>query len=141
MMNEASKMIYADKTIADAIIGKLRETNPAFKYDMIKLPVGHQIVRINVLPAYMPPAIPSPVAKHHAVAFTPSWAHGEVAVITAQFERETAKWLYFANAVGPLGVKFFHKSHVVSIDIENGNVTIKVPTDIAIKKGLIAGSK
>ncbi len=136
MSTATSKMIYADKSIADAILGKLREANPDFKYDMIKLPVGHQIVRINVLPAFMPLAIPLPIMKH--AAFAPTWASGEVAVILAQFERETDKWLYFSQPVGPKAVKWVHKSHVVSSEKDGSSLTIKVPTKIAIEKGLIA---
>ena len=137
MMTSTSKMIYTDQAVATALVGKLRDANPDQKYETFKLAIGWQIVRITKLPDFMPLAIPLAVTKH--VEFAPTWASGEVAIITAQYERETDKWFYFTAGVGPKNVKWVHKSHVVSHELNIDHMlTFKVPTKIAIEKGLIA---
>ena len=139
MMTSTSKMIYSDHAIASSLAGKLRDANPDDKYDIFKLAIGWQIVRITKLPDFMPPAVPLPVAKSLATTTAPSWASGEVAIIQAKFARETAKWFYFTEGVGPMNVKEVHKSFIVAFEFNDDNqMTFKVPLKTAIKKGLVA---
>ena len=138
MITATAKMIYSDKGIAEAILGKLIENSPDSKYDLFKLPVGWQIVRVKKLPDFMPPAKPLPVKK---TADAKSAAHlaacgGNPGAVTfgVKVERETPHWVYFKEPVGPLGAKWLHKSHIISQADLDGVTQFVVTSKIAAEK-------
>jgi hypothetical protein len=62
-MYATAKMIYPQKHIAEAILGKMRDANAGAKFELFELPIGFQVVRITKLPDFMPLPIPMPVAR------------------------------------------------------------------------------
>jgi hypothetical protein len=140
MTTATAKMIYADKQIANAILGKLSEAIPDAKYDLFKLPVGWQIVRVKKMPDYMPPAKPIPV-KESATNFliqsqnAEETMSGGVIKFLAKVQRETSQWVYFKEPVGPIKAQWLHKSHIISQGVAiNGEVMISVSHKIAKDK-------
>ena len=100
MYASTAKMIYPEKSVAEAILGKMRDANADAKFELFELPIGFQVVRITKLPDFMPLPLPLPVAKKAAVPFAPNPDVTEFAVYV---KSETDKWLTLTNPVGPKG--------------------------------------
>jgi hypothetical protein len=70
MTTATAKMIYADKQLAQDILGKLLEKGGETLYDLFQLPHGWQIVRVTKCPKFMPKEVPLPVTfkkKSHSL--------------------------------------------------------------------------
>jgi len=76
MTTATAKMIYADKQLAQDILGKLLEKGGETLYDLFQLPHGWQIVRVTKCPKFMPKEVPLPVTfkkvKSHSLAASAS---------------------------------------------------------------------
>ena len=125
LKTETALMIYADLKIANMMKGKIAKRNPDKVYEIVKVLTGHQVR--EVLPAQEAPKPAKVVIKSGAHTVT----------VTLPFAKESTRWIDFSAPVGPKGVKFFHKAHVVSQTIENGMITMEVVRKAAIEKGLI----
>ena len=60
MTTATAKMIYADKQLAQDILGKLLEKGGETLYDLFQLPHGWQIVRVTKCPKFMPKEVQLP---------------------------------------------------------------------------------
>jgi len=67
---------------------------------------------------------------------------GDMVSFVAPYARQTDKWLYFANEVGPGKVRYVHKNHLIAFDVigdaSSSLVTVKMRKITAIAKGLLA---
>lgn len=131
---QTAKMIYADPQVAKAILRKMEKRNPTDTWNVLQLPTGWQVCRITKCPPYMPPAKPFPVTKPGQ---EPIAVSGDVVTFVAPYARETDKWLYFANEVGPGNVRYVHKNHLISFDVSDKIVTLSMRKSTAIAKGLL----
>ena len=128
IQTETAKMIYADIKIANMLKGKMAKRNPDKVWEVAKVPTGYQVREV-------PPVIeaPKPVKT-----VTIKSAHGQTVTVVVPFAKETVRWFDFKEPVGPKGVKFFHKAHVVESTLVDGMLTMVVNRKAAIEKGLIA---
>ena len=60
-MIATAKMNYSDKKIATMIHCKMAKRHPEDKWQIVQLPTGFQVCRVQTIPAFMPPAKPRPV--------------------------------------------------------------------------------
>lgn len=136
MHTETTKMIYAEKAVADAIAAKLTQVNEK-KYDVYKVTTGFQVVPITVCKAYVPPAKPAPVMKLNMAAEKEK-APGEVIVLKYKLHMEHPKTIHIIAKSDGL-VKWLHKSGMISWELfpEEGYVLIKYAKKVAEKKGVI----
>jgi hypothetical protein len=132
-MYATAKMIYPQKHIAEAILGKMRDANAGAKFELFELPIG-----FTKLPDFMPLPIPMPVAKKAAVTFAPNPDVTEFAVYV---KSETDKWLTLTNPVGPKNVRYVYKAHMLSIEKQGDMTLLRMPTKVAIAKGIVEGGK
>ena len=128
IQTETAKMIYADIKIANMLKGKMAKRNPDKVWEVAKVPTGYQVREV-------PPVIeaPKPIKT-----VTIKSAHGQTVTVVVPFAKETVRWIDFKEPVGPKGVKFFHKAHVVESTLVDGMLTMVVNRKAAIEKGLIA---
>jgi len=70
MTTETAKMIFADKQIAQDILGKLQESAPDALYDLFQLPTGWQVVRVKQCPPanFKPLPMPKMTSLANAIA-------------------------------------------------------------------------
>ena len=125
LKTETALMIYADLKIANMMKGKIAKRNPDKVYEIVKVLTGHQVR--EVLPAQEAPKPAKVVIKSGAHTVT----------VTLPFKKESVRWIDFSAPVGPKGVTFFHKAHVVSSTIEGDMIVLEVNRKAAIEKGLI----
>jgi len=97
-------------------------------WEVAKVPTGYQVR--EVLPVI---EAPKPVKT-----VTIKSAHDQTVTVVVPFAKETVRWIDFKEPVGPKGVKFFHKAHVVESTLVDGMLTMVVNRKAAIEKGLIA---
>ena len=128
IQTETAKMIYADIKIANMLKGKMAKRNPDKVWEVAKVPTGYQVRK--VLPVI---EAPKPVKT-----VTIKSAHDQTVTVVVPFAKETVRWIDFKEPVGPKGVKFFHKAHVVESTLVDGMLTMVVNRKAAIEKGLIA---
>jgi len=128
IQTETAKMIYADIKIANMLKGKMAKRNPDKVWEVAKVPTGYQVR--EVLPVI---EAPKPVKT-----VTIKSAHDQTVTVVVPFAKETVRWIDFKEPVGPKGVKFFHKAHVVESTLVDGMLTMVVNRKAAIEKGLIA---
>ncbi len=128
IQTETAKMIYADIKIANMLKGKMAKRNPDKVWEVAKVPTGYQVR--EVLPVI---EAPKPVKT-----VTIKSAHGQTVTVVVPFAKETVRWIDFKEPVGPKGVKFFHKAHVIESTLVDGMLTMVVNRKAAIEKGLIA---
>jgi hypothetical protein len=57
--------------------------------------------------------------------------------VAAPYLKETKSWIYFAEPVGPGGAKWVRKNHVISYDVEEGAVKMKMLIKKAKEQGLM----
>ena len=128
IQTETAKMIYADIKIANMLKGKMAKRNPDKVWEVAKVPTGYQVREV-------PPVIeaPKPIKT-----VTIKSAHGQTVTVVVPFAKETVRWIDFKEPVGPKGVKFFHKAHVIESTLVDGMLTMVVNRKAAIEKGLIA---
>ena len=128
IQTETAKMIYADIKIANMLKGKMAKRNPEKTWEVAKVPTGYQVREV-------PPVIeaPKPIKT-----VTIKSAHGQTVTVIVPFAKETVRWIDFKEPVGPKGVKFFHKAHVIESTLVDGMLTMVVNRKAAIEKGLIA---
>lgn len=127
---QTQKLIFPSTATAKMMLGKLAKKNPSVKYEIITVASGHQIVTINKLPDYMPPAIPlkpaiiAPAPKASKAKQKSNAAQmmeptgtipAEVAGLSAQFsyeyQKQTAQWVYYKFASGKESV--IHKGKLI----------------------------
>ena len=118
-------MIYADPKVANMMKGKIAKRNPDQVWEVAKVLTGYQVRQV----------LPVQEAPKPAKVAIKSGAH--TVTVTLPFAKESTRWIDFSAPVGPKGVKFFHKAHVVNQTIENGMITMEVVRKAAIEKGLI----
>jgi len=128
IQTETAKMIYADIKIANMLKGKMAKRNPDKVWEVAKVPTGYQVREV-------PPVIEAPKPVN---TVTIKSAHGQTVTVIVPFAKETVRWIDFKEPVGPKGVKFFHKAHVVESTLVDGMLTMVVNRKAAIEKGLIA---
>jgi hypothetical protein len=124
--SETALMIYADQKVANMMRGKLAKRHPGKVWEIAKVLTGYQVREV-------PPVqeAPKPVKKPVIKVGTPT------VTVTLPFKKETVRWIDFAGPVGPKGITYFHKAHVVSKSIEGDMITLEVNRKKAIEKGLI----
>src|ERR1035437_9261156 len=138
MYASTAKMIYPEKSIAEAILSKMRDANADAKFELFELPIGFQVVRITKLPDFMPLPLPLPVAKKAAIPFAPN---PDVTEFMVSEKSEKDKWLTLTNPVGPKGVLYVYKAHLLSIEKQGDMTLLRLTTKIAIAKGIVEGGK
>jgi hypothetical protein len=128
IQTETAKMIYADIKIANMLKGKMAKRNPDKTWEVAKVATGYQVREV-------PPVLEAPKPVTKVVVKS---AHGQTVTVIVPFAKETVRWIDFKEPVGPKGVKFFHKAHVIDSKLEDGMLTMVVNRKAAIEKGLIA---
>lgn len=133
---QTAKMIYADPSVANMILGKMKKRFPERKYTVVQVSAGHQIVPITVCPSAMPPKKPVPVNnKTFASAGSDTL---DALVFEFPYLRQTKAWWYFDGG----DVQYLHKNHCISAELieepmEPVKLRIKVTAKVAAEKGLI----
>jgi hypothetical protein len=132
------KMIYADSKVANMILGKMKKRQPEETWELVKLPVGWQVARIQKLPAYMPSAKPAPVMVPEILAKAEE--QGDFVAFSvplADIKVETAKWFDFKGPKGSKGKDCVYKGHLIAwqIDQDAGLLHLKMPAKKAKEKG------
>jgi hypothetical protein len=133
-----AKMIYADRKVANMILGKMKKRQPQEIWELVKLPTGWQVARIQKLPAYMPPAKPAAVATPDVKSSEE--AAGDIATIVLPFVKETKAWFDFAGPICEVGTHCLYKGHLIAWNVDHAakTLTVKMPVKKAKEKGLLS---
>jgi len=99
MFTQTSKKIYENPKIAAMIAGKLAKHQNK-KFEVFKVTEGYQVVAVQKLPAYMPPAKPAPVQKVDASQPKKLTVTGETAQFTFKLLSDAPKYLECWKADG-----------------------------------------
>jgi hypothetical protein len=133
---QTAQMIYAQKPVAQMILGKMLKRNPGKSWTMVQIPSGWQVAPVNVLKSGMPPAKPAPVIKNLTFATAASNTLDAV-VYEFPYVRETKAWFYFDGGA----VKWIHKNKLISHEVietpmEATIIRFKISKKIALEIGL-----
>lgn len=125
LKSETAQMIYADLKVANMMRGKMAKRNPSKVYEIVKVLTGHQVREV----------LPVQEAPKSAKLMIKSGVH--TVTVTLPFKKESIRWIDFTGPVGPKGITFFNKAHVVSQSIAGDMITLEVNRKAAVEKGLI----
>jgi hypothetical protein len=132
---QTEKMIYEKESTAKMLLAKLAKRYTDRKYHIVSVTGGWQIVQVQVIPAFMPAPLPKPVKKARAMKIEEIVAGSDdLFVLTLDYARETAAWLFFKNATLP----WIKKSHLVGsqLDPATKKITIRMSHAKAAQLGL-----
>ena len=137
---QTSKMIYAQKPVAQMILGKMQKRNPGKEYTMVQLPSGWQVAPINIVKSGMPPHKPHPVLKNTLTFANAGSTTLDALVYEFPYVRETKDWFYFDGG----NVQWIHKNKLISHEIidtpyETTMLRFKVSKKVALAAGLPVG--
>ncbi len=137
---QTDKMIYAQKPVAQMILGKMQKRNPGKAYTMVQIPSGWQVAPINIVKSGMPPHKPHPVLKNTLTFANAASTTLDALVYEFPYVRETKAWFYFDGG----DVQWIHKNKLISHEIiEQPNETtmlrFKVSQMVALAAGLPVG--
>jgi len=124
---ETAKMIYADQKVANMLRGKIAKRQPEHQWEVRKVAAGWQVCRVEL------EVVEAPKPQKLVIKS----AHGQTVTVVVPFANETVRWIDFKEPVGPKGLKFFHKAHVIESNLVDGMLTMVVDRKAAIAKGLI----
>jgi hypothetical protein len=137
---QTEKMIYAQKPVAQMILGKMQKRNPGKAYTMVQIPSGWQVAPVNVLKSGMPPHKPHPVLKNTLTFASAASTTLDALVYEFPYVRETKDWFYFDGG----NVQWIHKNKLISHEIidmpyEPTMLRFKVSQKVALAAGLPVG--
>ncbi len=149
MTTETAKMIFADKQIAQDILGKLMETTPDTLYDLFQLPTGWQVVRVKQCPpktfskeTAMPitwnkkkakPTADAPSAQPAAASQT-----ADVFSFLIKVKKESKEWFNLAEPLPNTTSVWLAKATLVKSELvypASNTWEFTVPMALAKKKG------
>lgn len=143
MFNSSEKIIIPNQIEAKAMADYLM-AQTGVKHDVYPLPSGFQIVPIKVLAAYMPPAVPHPVAtpekiKKHLMSAVMAKPVENKDTMSFTFKFKGVANVYLDVIMPDNTVKSFGKTNLVDYTIseDKSEVTIIVTKQFAKKRGLI----
>ncbi|MBY0560041.1 hypothetical protein [Hyphomicrobium sp.] len=135
-MQTQQSMIFPQRDVAAVIAARMQKHNGG-KYDAIKLPTGWQVVPITVLPAYMPPAKPKPVAVSPAKGdLTVGLKEtADTVVLTFDLKSVTPAWVIVWRDGKEMS---FGKTTLLDWKVDDDKVHIKLTKKAAKYRGLLA---